>query len=959
MRKQDYAYIAYLRKIKISPTQKLYQLKALISSISCEEAIWLRSWHDVATLHSKFCEYYYKHYTSSEVAIYLAMETRYSCPISSFLDTAHIVALYHLGGHKIPYTFTHFNEEQLKAITPHQGLYLINAGPGTGKTTTAIERAYRLQKERVLIVSYSNEAVREVYNRFKKYPGVRGTVSHKKMGKSKIVVTTVDSLAAYICGYQPSSDSYDHNIRMAIALNSWGKITPFKHIIVDEAQDVDDERATLILSLAKYCYSVVIFGDPRQRIKKGAGYWYAKLWTEGLYRTSHTEYKVNKIGFNVSHRFTNQRLISLHNDLSVTRPDLHVDLTSPSILEDRGLIKCFNIGHYGNDTGLSSFAQYLKTRTEYSPSDIAVIIPSIAAENCTSRKALRLCAIFKDAGISCYVRNEGAFCPNGVLISTIQSIKGKEFKLVILYCMSEYPRWFPMIPHEEADSLIYVAHTRAKCEMMYLCNDSFICPRNVPCQHIDLSNVKAESRKDIDMEVTGYAVTDINNSHSWPQLLEANGYTVAVKEYLQLSKVPDKPAFIDERLWGIMCGLIVETLLINKHLPPLLLLANENYIVMTTEEYNSLIRNGTIINGMMEGCLCVNTSGINALRTNELSSLKHILSLPLATLTWSDWKLLTQIYDFLCGDHMNSRYDMAEVNTEPFPYQVYKQIVHELIGVFGNPVAVEGCVGFALIRGQYDILFTDTIMELKTVKEVTETHRRQVMMYNAMLSNEQANTVVYNLHSGVVEYIVSPQDTTLWKYIIDAYGTIRFQVDLITSMRNRRNATHKIPNMYVADTEFYGGDIFDYAVVDLNNPYKSVVQPVRIREGLEFAVKWTHEHNDLWNIKDLYRLYDKAVIATKVIEYVKRLPNAPVGYFVAGMDVVYSQAVGMKAVDLSALLCEVMNRYGSYASANHRACLGEIYDILVAPMEFYKHLHQHSALTDALLLYSIIHLIEL
>lgn len=139
-------------------------------------------------------------------------------------------------------TFTHSQTESIY----NTGIVIVNAGPGTGKTTASCRRAFHFMNEGVIFISYTNAAVREDKNRMYEYPI-----------NNKILFCTIDSLAGKILASNGRTHddieddheghSYDHSIRNAISSNMM--ISGYRHVIIDEAQDVDDLRFELIASL--------------------------------------------------------------------------------------------------------------------------------------------------------------------------------------------------------------------------------------------------------------------------------------------------------------------------------------------------------------------------------------------------------------------------------------------------------------------------------------------------------------------------------------------------------------------------------------------------------------------------------------------------------------------------------------------------------------------------------------
>jgi superfamily I DNA/RNA helicase len=98
-----------------------------------------------------------------------------------------------------------------------------------------------------------------------------------------------------------------------------------------------------------------------------------------------------------------------------------------------------------------------------------VIGPSLTSEtNKTSKYAQKISHIFRTMGVPCKIQSEGSYSRNGVLFSTIQSIKGKEADYVFIFGMDNYPNTFNMIQYEIAESLIYIAHSRARKKIFYM-----------------------------------------------------------------------------------------------------------------------------------------------------------------------------------------------------------------------------------------------------------------------------------------------------------------------------------------------------------------------------------------------------------------------------------------------------------------------------------------------------------
>ena len=171
-----------------------------------------------------------------------------------------------------------FTEEQRLVIhESSSSRQLVEAGPGTGKTAVACARIVSLVNKGVnpsaiLMISFTRAAVREMRDRVRGWPSVEST------GGLKIL--TVHQ-TAFNFARGAGSESADllkgFDVTMSAAI---GQLTArqgdlldhlqkLKHLLVDEAQDLTDERAdfvdALIDALPKEC-GVTILADSCQSI---------------------------------------------------------------------------------------------------------------------------------------------------------------------------------------------------------------------------------------------------------------------------------------------------------------------------------------------------------------------------------------------------------------------------------------------------------------------------------------------------------------------------------------------------------------------------------------------------------------------------------------------------------------------------------------------------------------------
>jgi hypothetical protein len=156
---------------------------------------------------------------------------------------------------------------------------LVDAGPGTGKTAVACARVAHLVNDEgispanILLVSFTRTAVQELRQRIAAYLG-------NEARAAGVRISTLDSEAwRFHQGFAEEDrrilGEYDAGIEAVRAILRSGKVEVaqylhrFRHMIVDEAQDLMGIRARLVLELIAgldpEC-GITIFADPAQAI---------------------------------------------------------------------------------------------------------------------------------------------------------------------------------------------------------------------------------------------------------------------------------------------------------------------------------------------------------------------------------------------------------------------------------------------------------------------------------------------------------------------------------------------------------------------------------------------------------------------------------------------------------------------------------------------------------------------
>jgi DNA helicase-2/ATP-dependent DNA helicase PcrA len=215
-----------------------------------------------------------------------------------------------------------FDESQRAVVAADAGARLVvEAGPGAGKTHVACERVAALVKDgaapsRILLLSFTRTAVAELRARI----GVRLEGVSNARG---VRVATFDSFSGRLTASAQVSahGGFDANIRAATRLLRSGNpaieadIAMFEHVVIDEAQDLVDDRKELclaLIALLRPVCGVTVFGDFAQAIydyqaQGGAG----GTLIEALSATS----EFHQMRLELDHRTKTEALAQMYQDV--------------------------------------------------------------------------------------------------------------------------------------------------------------------------------------------------------------------------------------------------------------------------------------------------------------------------------------------------------------------------------------------------------------------------------------------------------------------------------------------------------------------------------------------------------------------------------------------------------------------------------------------------------------------
>ena len=152
------------------------------------------------------------------------------------------------------------SREQLAIINlPVTKNYVIQGGPGTGKTVMAVYRAEQIVSDKKVLILVFNKPL---------YLFIKSSVSKMNLSNCKVYNyhKWLSDMYLYLhkTKFYPQKDNNPYWERIERDFESLGKI--YAHIIIDEAQDFPIE---LIRILSKLSENITCFIDPNQAVEKG------------------------------------------------------------------------------------------------------------------------------------------------------------------------------------------------------------------------------------------------------------------------------------------------------------------------------------------------------------------------------------------------------------------------------------------------------------------------------------------------------------------------------------------------------------------------------------------------------------------------------------------------------------------------------------------------------------------
>lgn len=942
------------REETIPSTITVNELNIMLGEITNKETKKLKKFNKLVNSEEvqNILEKYYKGFSEEDIIKYLELKTyvKFAIPLSHLkleLRSKYTIAFYLYKDLNVIRKKRKFNSLQRKVINKTQGVVIVNAGPGTGKTTTACKKAFELAEEGVIIVSYSNASVNEIKDRIYEFPGASDKIDNKK-----IIFSTIDKLAFTIT---KEIDDYEHAIRHAtlkMRRENYRYLSSYSHIIVDEAQDINNIRSEFIetLFVESNFESLTVLGDPRQKIKENSGEWYKNLWIKTLsdkeiILQGHT-FDLKGVGLNISYRFKNQKILNMINELSSRREELHcelvlnpkLDTSETSETSDSKPILCYNFNNK-----LSNFESYIvkeicgfikdKIEEGYSYNDFLCVGPSLDKSNKSSKFCNLLTGLFRENDIPCKLKSEGSYQSRGILFSTIQSVKGMESEFVFIFGMNNYPNAFNIIPYEEAESLIYVAHSRARQKIIYV-NGELECnlPRGVDEKHVEFppefSGILTK-KEDKYSDLKCFSVTSVSTCFGFNKLMKTNkvyietldlDFSFPTKDVLILDEIP-----LD--FFGILICLGIQIHSCNK-LPEFF-------------KHIAKSKRATLSD-------CIN------IKTNENKQISYAILKRLENYTFFNIDEYTNENYFELASILYNALNSADYHykgTYDFNLKSYFiKLSNSIKNTFGNIINCEHMLEFNCLKGSIDILTDTTIIEIKFTKEDNDSSFLQCQIYRTLFKRYR-DAVVINLRTRTCKEVSSNRKTRYWLYLLEQYVSIYKQVHFVRCLKSNESNKFNFPNnSFCIDTEFHNNDIFEIGIFNINDPFSSIVQTIDVREpALSFAVEWLSMDEKMFeqsiSMEELRNMFDRLTyLFDETVTFY---------YYCCNTDHSWYKKE-CRNIDVGSLTKRESSKNGIFDKKSHSPKLIDFYNSHIYFITFHEHLAHHTAMSDSLMLYAIL-----
>jgi hypothetical protein len=941
-KKSDMYFILNLRGVAAKSTMTANELKEMIGSVTEEEIEDLKDYREPPDFYMKELEeegWFEKTYETVKkyVEIYVktvpgqkVVYTPDNANSSPRVKIARMLLFYELKGRRIPIFTRTLSDKQQCVIDQTTGITVVNSGPGTGKTTTAVYKAAKLIDEGVLVVSYTNAAVENFHMKLLEVISNVGEID-KKPGK-KIWLATIDSVSQIPLPKGQRRVDFDKQIEAAVrdhtqfahVFLTLDNRPRYQHIIIDEAQDVDNPRFELLGEIYKTWQfkSMTIIGDPRQRLNIRNGAFYQELLLRGV--ESGDEYTLERplvVKYNGSYRFENPLLLNLANHLSSLRPLIHSQLTSCiPMAEETPIVKFEKFEDVASE--IISLVE-----KDVSPSQICVISPITKKSSLTKTKFDAIRQILA----SNRIMTSDEYKHECVYTTSIQSVKGLEFDYVFFIGASGYPSYMNAEYEDVNDgiSMNFVVNTRARRSIYYLTDPTNRGPDNVPEEMLRGAQVREIiARKEIYPE--SIKSDDIQYS-DYVKFADHNLFNVQMEEigYFSVENTPS----------NYMYEIVSASLAMVKGLTTIMQM--ETVKPLSDESYRDYVMRGLLYD-LRDKDKRIHVSNQH---TEHLETLRTDYSV-------TDINVHKLFKSIMIGRE-------STLST----MEIINNIVMKVVGLIEKyteegELPLQGIVNYKIKTTTIEtkkciLIFTENKFLASLVKKV----------------NPLKTVIMVGLESGKIHRITkTPYTLKRYEYMVNTLFTITVHVKLIRSRGkySLANADHSRP-WYFIDTEFgprtynKSETIYDIALINGFDMYASTVSYLQCdRTSFNPLLNETVTYEDLIGspTAEEFRAFFSYLIGDKkpIIHYFHA--SHDISIFYEGHEK-YDRARETVSVSKEDWMYDPKFKYDyDFVNArvgNAKGTMSELYEkSLSVNLSSYRHIILHTAVSDAVLLAEMI-----
>lgn len=702
------------------------------------------------------------------------------------------------------------NEDQLSFVHSNIEPCSVYGNPGCGKTRTIIEYCIQKFHDKIvatsahfLILSFSKKAQTDFIK--------RGKHSSKPQLFNTCNVRTIHSLASSI-SYKllnKQSDSrntvilatYKHILSDALNLHQIKALQKCKFIIIDEAQDLNENQYNLAkLITDKLNIPLILVGDPNQNIYQFQG-------GSDKFLLNHSKVIYN---LTTNYRSTNQIVqfcnhLRPHNFLPFMSSGKHTNHKKP-------LVYC---------NSLASIKKHIiqeLSKNDYNLEDIAIIgsvkksndnYTNIGLQlicNFLDEHKIKFVKQFADSNSECDEKIEFDVVKGHVNVITAHASKGLEFKktLVVNFHYTTFTRVPSEDEHQQHKYLWYVALSRSMEELIVYVDsgrDVFPSIEQVPTELYEIEGYclrYPKKFKQDEVKKKQFHVTDIlydnkyfneNTLYEWNNQFQ---YTVQKHQLFDIQTVE----LYEYARYDALYGLFMEKLFMfyyyknQKNVQAFIDMLKQrlhNILFVDASQkktYNQLIQKG-IISGDKE----LNLDKIDNYTLSQkegefvsscfqkMNSKQITVLLKLDTYEYDELKLVSMIDSLLRTEHG----EQVLFDIVLYFYQIDNECKYVLnqdfsahfqsVSPYFAKLDVLSCQNDNLqfqvatshphlpLDGIIDVLHDKTVIELKFVKRVSDKHVIQTLLYY--------NNLYYNWSS--------IQDIEIWNFLDGCQYKIQFE----------------------------------------------------------------------------------------------------------------------------------------------------------------------------------------